>query len=832
MRALVVWCVALVVGCSTPTAGDFVLYRVALDENIPIEHEGTDAVGNLDSATLTILYGLENDGDGALVVDEVAVAPGGSCSVLDFIEGTIPAGGTASFRVSFDGAAVGPLDCSLAIQSNDPGTPEFTFDISATLLAPTLVTIDVTPAVGMVPVGIDLPYSAMGTYSDGTTMDVGSLAAWTTTDPSLATVSSTGVVTGLATGVTMVSASLDGITGMAPLTVTDAILTSIDVTPADTSAPLGRTPQFSALGHFSDGMAMDITAQATWSSTVPGVATIDTTGLCTTMAVGTTVIGASLDGVAGDTTFGVLAAVLETIELSPDGIGALVDLPIGLQAQFTATGTYSDQTQLDITSLATWTSAPSGRVAVDPAGLVTSPQSATTGAASVTASLDGIDASAPITVTDAVIVALDLQPSAWIVDDLGDTQQHTVTATWSDGTSAVVDDALIDFYSTDPVVASIGATGLATWNAYGTTAIGAETAPGTYYIKAEYTASFNGYPDADLYRESVAVPSGSVDYLGPLEVGAPGAYELEVRNSGNLPLTVSAIDTTTTNCTLDVMTTAPFTVPPGGATSIFYNITVPSPDAAACVLQITSDDPDETTYNFAATAVGTAPLGAWGDVDGTYAGLGTCSVPSVDIATGSQIDWYGFGANPSPTTYVLVTPPSVAQATGLTLFGLPDHTCTATRGRTDSIALACSNPGGGSCTDTLVRQAAPEIEVRYEALPPYQGELFAEGLAFSQHVPGFPSQTVRFTIRNTGTADLIISSVSAGFASNCTLSVSPPADSVLSPGESTSVSTSVTPLAGTSYTCTLLIANNDPTPIEALFAVHITGIEAFMSLPD
>src|SRR5438105_4825239 len=64
-----------------------------------------------------------------------------------------------------------------------------------------------------------------------------------------------------------------------------ATLTSIAVSPANPSTPVGVPTQFKATGTYSDGTSKDITSAATWSSGKPAVATVAAaTGLAAAVA--------------------------------------------------------------------------------------------------------------------------------------------------------------------------------------------------------------------------------------------------------------------------------------------------------------------------------------------------------------------------------------------------------------------------------------------------------------------------------------------------------------------------------------------------------------------
>src|SRR2546427_1592372 len=94
------------------------------------------------------------------------------------------------------------------------------------------------------------------------------------------------------------------------LTAKNATLVSIGVTPANPNLPQGLTRQFTATGTYSDSSTQDLTAQVAWSSSNTGVATIDSAGLATSVAAGTTTITATLGLVSGNTTLTVTNATL------------------------------------------------------------------------------------------------------------------------------------------------------------------------------------------------------------------------------------------------------------------------------------------------------------------------------------------------------------------------------------------------------------------------------------------------------------------------------------------------------------------------------------------
>lgn len=90
--------------------------------------------------------------------------------------------------------------------------------------------------------------------------------------------------------------------------VTGAILMSIAVTPANSSIAKETTQQFTATGIYSDGTALDLTAQVVWSASDTSVTTISTSGLAASVAAGSATITAVFGSISGTTSLTVTSA--------------------------------------------------------------------------------------------------------------------------------------------------------------------------------------------------------------------------------------------------------------------------------------------------------------------------------------------------------------------------------------------------------------------------------------------------------------------------------------------------------------------------------------------
>lgn len=291
----------------------------------------------------------------------------------------------------------------------------------------TLTAISVTSPAAPIALGQSAQLQAQGTYSDKSVQDITDQVSWSAAQPGVVTITSTGLAVSKAVGNTQVTASLNSINASGQLTVSSAALASMAVRSKDASVPLGASEQFSAIGAYTDGSTMDLTSTATWSSSAPGVVSINGAGMAATKAVGSSSIGAAVGGISGMTAFTVSPAALVSIAVT----ASTASLPLGGKGQLTATGTYTDSTTKDLTGSATWTSAAPGVISVSSGGAV---QAKGIGSAGVSASSSGITGSANLSVGTAELVSISVAASHPLLP-LGSGEQLTATGTYTDGST-------------------------------------------------------------------------------------------------------------------------------------------------------------------------------------------------------------------------------------------------------------------------------------------------------------------------------------------------------------------------------------------------------------
>jgi uncharacterized protein YjdB len=332
--------------------------------------------------------------------------------------------------------------------------------------APELVSITVNPPNASIVAGQQQQFAASGVYSDGSSKDVSTSVVWSSSTVGVATINAAGLATSVAAGTATITAAWGAVNASSSLTVNPAVMTSIAVTPVNQSVASGQTQQFTATANCSDGSTKDLTATAIWSSSSPALASINSGGLATGVAVGTATITAASSGMSASTAIRVTPAALLSISVTPVN----PSVAAGQTQQFTAMGAYSDGTNKDLTATATWTSSAAGTATINQAGLATG---VAAGLTTISAVSTGVTGNSVLTVGAAVLVSIAVTPANRSVA-AGQAQQFTATGTYSDGASRDLTAAAV-WVSSAPAIATVNAAGLATG-----VSVGAATISGTF----------------------------------------------------------------------------------------------------------------------------------------------------------------------------------------------------------------------------------------------------------------------------------------------------------------------------------------------------------------
>jgi alpha-tubulin suppressor-like RCC1 family protein len=243
--------------------------------------------------------------------------------------------------------------------------------------------------------------------------------------------------------------------------ITEPEVASVTVSPADPSVSVGGTVQLTATPRDANGTELT-GLSASWSSSAAGIAAVNaSSGVVTGVAAGNATIRATVDGVEGQTNVTVTPTVA-SVSIDPSSAAVTV----GGTVQLTATARDAGGNPL-AGKAAAWSSDAPGTASVDPtSGVVTG---VAPGAATITATIEGRQATAQITVAASTVATVTVDPSTATMHS-GTTLQLTASA--KDAGGNPIPGKVASWASNNPAVATVNsATGLVSGVTAGTAII-------------------------------------------------------------------------------------------------------------------------------------------------------------------------------------------------------------------------------------------------------------------------------------------------------------------------------------------------------------------------
>ena len=622
-----------------------------------------------------------------------------------------------------------------------------------------LISISIAPPTPNVAVGVSTQFSATGLYSDGSKKNISTQVTWASSTAPVASISASGLSKALSVGTSSISATVGAVFGRVTLTVSPAMLASVQVTPTAPSIAVGSTQQFSAAGIYTDGTTQDLTASATWTSTQTGVATISNTagsnGLATPLAPGTTTITATFNGVTGSTDATITGAALVSIAVTPP----TATLAKGVTQALVATGTYSDNTTQDLTAVATWTSSDPTIVSVAANGTGELATAVAPGMATITATMGAITGTSSVTVTAAALVSIGIAPPAPSIG-VGANQQFTAMGTYTDGSTQSIT-ALVTWASSNVAVATISNAanfdGLAHAVSVGNTMIsatlGAVTASTTFTVTAATLVSIGVTPAAPT------IAKGSTQQFVATGVYTDNSMQV-LTNTATWASSVPAVATisnsapfglatgltagaTVITATVGAVVSTPVTLTVTPATLVSIAITPVNPSIAKGLTQQFSaigTYSDATTQDVTATATWTSATPA----TATISNLAGSNGLATSVAPGTTVIRAASGAvtsNAQTLTVtaaalvsIAVTPaaPSIAKGTVQQFVATGTYTDATTQVLTTTATWASATVATATISNTAPNKGkATSVAVGTTVITAAQGGITSPGVTLT-----------------------------------------------------------------------------------------------------
>ncbi len=217
--------------------------------------------------------------------------------------------GVASIS-STTGLALGKMAGTSVIGASSGG---LTGSATLTVLPTTLVSLTLTPGATSLQIGATGQLLAIATYSDGSVVDVTGTSSYVSASPALVSVGSTGLITGVSGGSSVITVNFGGKSATATATATNpapvVTVTSISVSPATANVLINGRQQYIARATYSNNTTAIVTTTATWTSSATAIATVLPTGVATGATVGNAIITATLGGQSGNANLTVSASL-------------------------------------------------------------------------------------------------------------------------------------------------------------------------------------------------------------------------------------------------------------------------------------------------------------------------------------------------------------------------------------------------------------------------------------------------------------------------------------------------------------------------------------------
>ena len=249
------------------------------------------------------------------------------------------------------GKAVGGPVSITATSEGKSGTSAIT--VSATVIP--VASVSVTPPAPSIPIGGNVQLTATPKDASGNPLS-GRTITWQSGAPGTATVDANGLVHGVAAGSATITATSEGKSGSATVSVTPPAVASVDVTPSSATIPANGTVQLTATPKDANGNALT-GRTVTWASSAPSIAAVNGSGFVVGLAVGTATIRATSEGVVGTSAITVQPGsgpavlvgagdIADCSRVSQEGTARLLDGIAGQVATF-GDGAYPDGSLTD-----------------------------------------------------------------------------------------------------------------------------------------------------------------------------------------------------------------------------------------------------------------------------------------------------------------------------------------------------------------------------------------------------------------------------------------------------------------------------------------------------
>lgn len=404
---------------------------------------------------------------------------------------TVLTGRPVRWRSSND--ALATVSSTGLVTSHAPGSVTITASSegrsgtsSITILPVPVASVTIVPAVAAIGHGTSSQLSAVTKDSAGGVL-TGRVVAWQSSNPTVVSVSSGGLVTGVGTGSATITATSEGKSGTATITVDPIPVASVSVAPGTAQVGVAATTTLTATTKDANHQVLTGRVVA-WFSSAPTIAQVDPTGVVTGLKMGQATITAISEGKTGSAIITVVAGAPASITVSPNPATVVENDSVQLTAVVmdAAGDTLAGQTVI-------WATLTPSIAGVNSSGRVLG---LNPGAALITATSGPLSVTDTVNVTQIPVSSVQVAPAAV---QLGIGSSAQLSATPRDGHGNSLVGRMVTWASSDSSVATVSPSGLVTGVSTGSATVSA-TSEGK-------TGTTNMVVDADPVATVVVSPS-------------------------------------------------------------------------------------------------------------------------------------------------------------------------------------------------------------------------------------------------------------------------------------------------------------------------------------
>lgn len=532
---------------------------------------------------------------------------------------------------SSDAPAVATVDKNGLVTGVSPGTAIITATLNNVPQSiPVIVvsgnSLTVNPRNATVGVGATVQYTATLRDVNGAIV-TGKPITWTSSNTAIATINSTGVATGVSPGTVTITATSEGATGTAALTVSSAAVSTISVAPQVSTIGVGAAETLTATVQDGSGNVLP-NRIVTWQTSNSAIATVSSTGNNTAqvsgVTPGTVTITATSEGKSGNATVTVTNTGSGSISVSPPSVSTSTGNSVQL------TTTVRDAGGNAVSATVSYSSNNTAVATVSSSGVVTA---VAPGSATITVSANGESTTVPVTVSATPVASISISPSSPAVC-AGQSIQLTVTL--RDASGNVLSGRSVTFSSSNTLVARVDAAGVLTGVAAGTATITAasegKSTSVTATICAAAAASLDLAPAAATLGvgANLQLVATARDNAGNVLSGQPITFTSSNTGVATVDATgkVTGVGAGTANITAadgGLTATSAITVVPAPVGSVGLTPTTVSPcvGQTAQLTAIVRDTLGNILTGRLVTFTSSAPATATVDVNGLVTGVAT-----------------------------------------------------------------------------------------------------------------------------------------------------------------------------------------------------------------